>query len=177
MCSEAAGETAKGRLIGTVRFVRISALGALAAGTVRADRERDSGERRFIADEMLQLIERPAMQNDLLRQPGLDPTAHAREFFEHHSAVRALVFRDGLLADAVVDTLANRASRPLLTWEPLNISLSESVRMLVMPMSRAEVVVGSARIGRVPANNEVDVEIADAFMHEDPRGRLLPLSR
>ena len=100
-----------------ISLVDMPTLGALPTGVTRvyAYQHHASGE-TLVGDKLLELVERPVVQDGTLREPSLDSVPDALEIFEHHGTIRAFGLRNDLLRDTVVYILgkAKLFSRKML---------------------------------------------------------------
>ncbi len=98
-----AGATRENRLRRTVQLFSMPTLRAFTTGIARVhENQLDSSSDALVRNELLQLVERPGVQDGTLREPSLDLFPDAIEFFEHHGAIRAFGFRNNLLGNAVI---------------------------------------------------------------------------
>ena len=110
--SEAAADALESRLRRTIARVDQSAGWTGPRGVVRVDVDHPhSRQRRFVGDELAQLVERPGVQDAPLRPPSLDPRANTFEILEGKSSLRALGRAHQALTDGVVVWLMLVAKR------------------------------------------------------------------
>src|SRR6266545_2959074 len=106
MTSAATRYAEEGCLIGTIGLVDMPARRAGARGITGIDQhDGDARQCCLVADEGLQLKERPAMQNGALRLPSPHPCADVLEVFKRNRPLCALSLPNNAFADRVVDIL------------------------------------------------------------------------
>jgi hypothetical protein len=170
-----------------ISLVDMPTLGALPAGVSRVDAYKHHAcGKALVGDKLLELVERPVVQDGTLREPSLDSVPDALEIFEHHGTIRAFGLRNDLLGDTVVYILGKTK---FLARKMLEESLSRTGSLLLklgtqVPMAAAdtfelgaaemlaigvgenfrdtkvgsEEIGGTGRLGSIGSQNKVDIQ-------------------